>query len=87
MGVMIDKNLAFKRCIDNLVLKAQYKLHALRCIRNFSLQKILDNAFRDNQFNYATLTLIWVGFLGVRFVVVLVVRILAKIVPLLKVIV
>ena len=35
LGVMIDKNLTFKKHIDNLVRKAQYKLHALHCIRKF----------------------------------------------------
>ena len=29
LGVMIDKNLTFKKHIDNLVCKAQYKLHSL----------------------------------------------------------
>ena len=36
LGVMIDKNLTFKKHIDNLVCKAQYKLHALRRIRKDS---------------------------------------------------
>ena len=60
LGVMIDKNLTFKKHIDNLVRKAQYKLHALRRIRNFltlEKAKILDNAFINSQFNYAPL--IW----------------------------
>ena len=35
LGVMTDKNLTFKKHIDNLVHKAQYKLHALRRIRKF----------------------------------------------------
>ena len=35
LGVMIDMNLSFKKHIDNLVRKAQYKLHALRRIRKF----------------------------------------------------
>ena len=35
LGVMIDKNLTFKIHNDNLVRKAQYKPHALRCIRKF----------------------------------------------------
>ena len=58
LGVMIDKNLTFKKHIDNLVRKAQYKLHALRCIRKFytiEKAKILCNDFIDSQFNYATL--------------------------------
>ena len=57
---MIDKNLTFKKHIDNLVRKAQYKLHALRRIRKFltiEKAKILGNAFIDSQFNYAPL--IW----------------------------
>ena len=37
LGVMIDKNLTFKKHIGNLVRKAQYKLHALRALENFSL--------------------------------------------------
>ena len=60
LGVMIDKNLTFKKHIDNLVCKAQYKLHALRCIRKFltiEKAKILGNAFIDSQFSYAPL--IW----------------------------
>ena len=60
-GAMIDRNLTFKKHIDNLVRKAQYKLHALQRIRNFlaiAKAKILANAFIDSQFNYAPL--IWV---------------------------
>ena len=41
LGVMIDKNLTFKKHIGNLVRKAQYKLHALRALENFSLKKKL----------------------------------------------
>ena len=55
---MIDKNLIFEKHIVNLVLKVQYKLHALRRIRNFltlGKVKILRNAFIDSQFNYASL--------------------------------
>ena len=58
LGVMIDKNLTFKKHIDNLFRKAQYKLHALRRIRKFytiEKAKILCNGFIDSQFNYATL--------------------------------
>ena len=58
--VTIDKNLTFKKHIDNLVRKAQYKLHALRRIIKFltiEKAKILGNAFIDSQFNYAPL--IW----------------------------
>ena len=60
LGVMIDKNLTFKKHVDSLVCKAQYKLHALRRIRKFltiEKAKILGNAFIDSQFNYAPL--IW----------------------------
>ena len=60
LGVMIDKNLTFKKHICNLVRKAQYKLHALQRIRKFlSIEKakILVNVFIDSQFNYAPL--IW----------------------------
>ena len=51
LGVMIDKNLIFKKHIDNLVRKAQYKLHALRGIRKFltiEKGKIPGNAFIDS---------------------------------------
>ena len=57
---MTDKNLTFKKHIDNLVRKAQYKFHALQLIRKFltiEKAKILGNAFIDSQFNYAPL--IW----------------------------
>ena len=59
--VTIDKNLTFKKHIDNLVRKAQYEIHAVRRIRKFltiEKTKILGNAFIDSQFNYAPLT--WV---------------------------
>ena len=58
---MIDKNLTFKKHIDNLFRKARYKLHALRRIRKFltiEKAKILCNAFIDSQFNHAPL--IWI---------------------------
>ena len=61
LGVMTDKNLTVKKHIDNLVRIAQYKLHALRRIRNFltiEKAKILGNAFINSQFNYAAL--IWI---------------------------
>ena len=57
---MTDTSLTFKKHIDNLVRKAQHKLHALRRIRKFltiEKAKILGNAFIDSQFNYAPL--IW----------------------------
>ena len=60
LDVMIDKNLTFKKHIDNLVRKAQYKFHALQLIRKFltiEKAKILGNAFIDSQFNHAPL--IW----------------------------
>ena len=60
LGVMTDKNLTFIKHIDNLILKAPYKLHALRRIRKLltiKKAKILGNAFIDSQFNYASL--IW----------------------------
>ena len=59
LGITIDKNLTFKQHVENLESrKAQYKLHALRCIRKFlttEKAKILGNAFIDSQFNYAPL--------------------------------
>ena len=58
LGVMIDNNLTFKKHIDNVLRKAQYKLHALRRIRKFftiEKVKILGNGFIDSQFNYAPL--------------------------------
>ena len=60
LGVMTEMNLTFKKHIDNLVCKAQYKLHALRRIRKFltiEKVKILGNDFIVSQFNYAPL--IW----------------------------
>ena len=55
---MIDKNLTFKKHLDNFAREAQYKLHARRRIRKFltiEKAKILGNAFIDFQFNYAPL--------------------------------
>ena len=60
LGVLTDKKLTFKKHVDNLVCKDQYKIHALRRIRKFltiEKAKILANAFIDSQFNYAPL--IW----------------------------
>ena len=54
LGTMIDKYLTFKKHIDNLVRKAQYKLHALRRIRKYLIigkAKILGKALIDSQFN------------------------------------
>ena len=36
LGVIIDESLTFKKHIDNLVRKAQYKLYALRRITKIS---------------------------------------------------
>ena len=58
--VIIDKNWTFEKHIDNLVCKAQYKLHALRWIMKFltiEKSKILGNVFIASKFNYAPL--IW----------------------------
>ena len=33
LGVITDKSLTFKKYIDNLVRKAQYKFRVLRCTR------------------------------------------------------
>ena len=58
LGITIDKKLTFKQHIENLCWKAQYKLHALRRMRNFlpvEKAKILGQAFIDSQFNYALL--------------------------------
>ena len=51
LGAIIDKSLTFKKHIDNLVRKVQYKLHVLRRIRRFlTIEKaeILGNAFLDS---------------------------------------
>ena len=57
LGISIDKDLHFKKYIENLYRTAQYKLHSLRQIRNWLT---LDKAklFIDSQFNYAPL--IWI---------------------------
>ena len=60
LGIMIDKNLTFKKHTDKLVRKTQYKLHALQRIRKIltiEKAKILGNALVASQFNYAPL--IW----------------------------
>ena len=57
LGVMIEKNFNLKKHI-NLVCQAQCKLHAIGRIRKFltiEKAKILGNAFKDSQFNYACL--------------------------------
>ena len=58
LGITIDKKLTFKQHIENLCLKEQYKLHALRHIRKsltIEKAKILGNAFKDSQLSYAPL--------------------------------
>ena len=60
LGTMIGKNLTFKKHIDNLVRKAQYKLHALLRIRKYltiEKAKMLGKAFIDSQFSSSPL--IW----------------------------
>ena len=60
LGVITEKSLTFKKDIDNLVHKAQYKLHVLQRIRKFltiEKPKILGDVFQDSQFNYVPL--IW----------------------------
>ena len=67
LSVIIANSLTFKKHIDNLVRRAQYKLHALQRIRKFltvEKAKTLGNAFIDSQFNYAPL--IWM-FCGKTF--------------------
>lgn len=56
LGIITDKSLTFKKHIDNLVRKAQYKLLALWCIRRFHFieeARVLDIVFIVSQFNYA----------------------------------
>ena len=56
LGVIINKSLTFKKHIEILVSKVQYKPHALRRIRKFlnvEKAKILGNAFIGSQFFYA----------------------------------
>ena len=58
LGITIDKKLTFKQHVENHCRKAQYKLQALRRIRNFltiDKDKMLSNAFIDSQVNYAPL--------------------------------
>ena len=62
LSVMIDKDLTFKKHIENLVRKAQYKLHALLRITKFltiEKVKILVNAFTDSKLNYVPLMLMF----------------------------
>ena len=58
LGITTDEKLTFKKHIENLCWKVQYKLHALRRIKKFltiEKAKILGNAFIDSQSNYAPL--------------------------------
>ena len=58
LGLIIDKELNFSKCVDRLSCNMQYKLHGLRRIRKYlSLEKakMLGNPFIDSQFNYAPL--------------------------------
>ena len=58
LGLMIDKELNFRKHSDKLCRNAQNKLHTLRRMRKcLSLEKAktLGNAFIDSQFNYAPL--------------------------------
>ena len=57
-GITIDKHLDFKKHIVNLCWNANYKLHALRRIRNYlavEKVKLLGNTSIDNQFSSAPL--------------------------------
>ena len=61
LGIMIDKNLTFKKHFDTFARKAQYKLHVLQRLRKsltIEKVKILGNDFVDSQFNYAPL--LWI---------------------------
>ena len=58
LGITIDKHLDFKKYIENLCSNANYKLHALRCMRKIlavEKAKLLGNAFIGSQFNSAPL--------------------------------
>ena len=60
LGITIGNKLVFKKHIENLCRRAQYKLHALTHIRKYlPLDKaiLLGNTFINSQFNYAPL--IW----------------------------
>ena len=64
LDITIDRQLKFKKHIDNLCRKVSYKLHALRRIRNFltlEKAKMLANAFINIQFNYTPLVWMFVG--------------------------
>ena len=73
LGVKIDTKLSFENHVSFLCKKASQKLHALARVINFvdvAKRKSLIKAFITSQFNYYPLILICVGFLGVRFEVV-----------------
>ena len=60
LGLIIDKNLTFKKHISELCRGTLYKLHSLRRIRKYltvEKAKLLANAFINSQFTYAPL--IW----------------------------
>ena len=63
LGVTIDNKLVFKKHIEHLCRTAQYKPHALTCIRKgLTLDKTIHfgNTFINSQFNYAPL--IWMFY-------------------------
>ena len=73
LGVKTDSKLSFENHVSFLCKKASQKLHALARVINFvdvAKRKSLIKAFITSQFNYYPLILICVGFLGVRFEVV-----------------
>ena len=73
LGFKIDTKLSFENHVSSLCKKASQKLHALARVINFvdlAKRKSLIKAFITSQFNYYPLILICVGFLGVRFEVV-----------------
>ena len=58
LGIIIDKNLTFKKHISELCRRASHKLHTLRRIRKYltvEKAKLLANAFINSQFSYAPL--------------------------------
>ena len=63
LGIKIDKQLKFKRHIEELCRKAAYKLHAFRRIRYLTVEKakLLANAFINSQFTYAPLIWMFAG--------------------------
>ena len=65
LGITIDNVLKLKKHIEHLCKKAYYKLHVLRRIRGYSIDKktrrILANVFIDNQFKYAPLIWMFAG--------------------------